>query len=258
MQVGTRRMLDRIADKRQHKIAGSIHAAVEIDGGDERLKGVGQNRRAGPPAVMLLTTPKQQVPTQFNLLSKACQRRLADEGRADLGQFTLRHLAVTENIVGNNQRQHRITQKFLPFVVGRNLTALVGIGRMGERNFKIIEVFKLITDNLLELLHDSFLLLAFQTGDALLYLVADVALNTELCLTDRIFKGFAVRAAVRLDDRLCGTQNRRAAVFLIVHRALEFVQLPGNKQRAELCRGVGREHTFEHTTEKARKTLGQL
>ena len=93
---------------------------------------------------------------QPDLACKARKRRLTDERGADFSQFTLRHLAVAENIVGHNQRKDRIPQKFLPFVVRAGILGLIGVGGVGQRDIKVFFVLKTVADDFFQIFHYTF------------------------------------------------------------------------------------------------------
>lgn len=61
-----------------------FHAGVEIHSGNDRLHSVGKDRRALPPAVVLLTLAETEIVAQMQLQRHTMERLLADELRAEL------------------------------------------------------------------------------------------------------------------------------------------------------------------------------
>jgi hypothetical protein len=76
---------DQLANDRGHRGDSLLGLAVQVDGGDERLERVGQDRGLVAPAGKLFPSPKAQVLAQFQFARQFRQARLAHQRRAQLG-----------------------------------------------------------------------------------------------------------------------------------------------------------------------------
>ena len=146
-------MLEHLSDEGQHEFARALDAAVQIDGGDQRLKGIGDDGGAGSAAGQFLPVAQTQVLPQTDLVCHDVQRLFTDDGRPQLGQLPFRHGVVVEQIVRDDDGEHRIAQKFLPLVVFDLMFDLVGIGGVGQRHLQKCRIAKLVVDRLLKLLN---------------------------------------------------------------------------------------------------------
>ncbi len=132
------------AHKAQDEPPGRLHAAVQVDGGNDGLEGVAEDGGAAPPAADVLPLAKAQVLPKAYLPGKARQRALANQrgpaaGELPLGQGGL----LVEEMVGHGDGQHRIAQKFEALVVGYFGFTLVGEAGVGEgvgQQFRVLEV----------------------------------------------------------------------------------------------------------------------
>ena len=128
-------MLEHLDDERQHKFPCAFDTAVQINGSNQRLKGIGNDGRAGASAGHLLAVSQAQVVAQTDFICHDVQRTLADQRGTQLGQVAFRHGVVVKQIIGNDDGKHRIPQKFLPLVVAHLMTHLVGVGGVGQSYF---------------------------------------------------------------------------------------------------------------------------
>ena len=139
-----------LGDEGQDEIARGLHAAVQIQRGNDRLERIGDNARAAASAAKVLAVAKAQILTQLNFLCELEQCILANEAGAHTGQLALGAARLVEQIVRYNDGQYAVAQKFQPLVVGRGDLALVGIAGMGQRNAQQRRIFECIVQDLLQ------------------------------------------------------------------------------------------------------------
>lgn len=115
-----------------------FHAGVEIHSGNDRLHSVGKDRRALPPAVVLLTLAETEIVAQMQLQRHTMERLLADELRAEPRHAALRHIGkMPVQEIRDRNAENGITQKLQPFVADDTGSAvLVGIGTVRYRRFE--------------------------------------------------------------------------------------------------------------------------
>ena len=98
---------------------------VEVDGADDRLEGVGQDRGLVPPAGGLLAAAEPDVVAQAEVAADVGQRPHVDDRGAQLGQLALGQVGVAaEQRVGDDQAEHRVAEELQP-LVGRQAAVLV-------------------------------------------------------------------------------------------------------------------------------------
>ena len=137
-----------LGDKGQDEIAGHLHAAIQIQSGNDGLKGIGHHAGAGAAAAALLAAAQAQVLAQVDLLRELEQRPLADEAGPDAGQIALGAVGVgMEQIIRRDDLQHAVAQKLQPLVVLDRHPALVGIAGVGKGRFQQLRILELIADN---------------------------------------------------------------------------------------------------------------
>ena len=117
------------------QVAGGVHAAIQIDGGEYGFRGVRQNGWTLPPAALLLASAQQQMAAQLQRLRHLIEAVLTDKRGADAGQIALRQVGVLPvQVLGGDKAQHRVPQKLQPLVAGDMLSpVLVGIGAVVQR-----------------------------------------------------------------------------------------------------------------------------
>ena len=143
-----------LGNEGQDELARHLHAAVQIQGGNNGLEGVRHHTGTGAAAAALLAAAKAQVLAEVDLLRELKQRPLADEAGPDAGQIALRPVGVgVEQVVCGYDLQHAVAQKLQPLVVLDRGAALVGVAGVGKRDFQQFRVFEFVTD-------DSFQLMA--------------------------------------------------------------------------------------------------
>ena len=140
-----------LGDEGQDEVLCHLHAAVEVEGGDEGFKGVRHDAGAGAAAAVLFAPAQTQVIAEIDLLSELEQCALADEAGADAGQIALGAVGIgVEQVVRRDDLQHAVAQKFQPLVVLDRGAALVGIAGMGQRNAQQRRIFECIVQDLLQ------------------------------------------------------------------------------------------------------------
>jgi len=143
-----------LGDEGQDELARHLHAAVQIQRGNNSLEGVRHHTGAGAAAAALLAAAKAQILAKVDLLCELEQRTLADKAGADAGQIALRAVSVgVEQVVCGYDLQHAVAQKLQPLVVLDRSAALVGVAGVGKRGLQQLRVFEFVTD-------DSFQLMA--------------------------------------------------------------------------------------------------
>ena len=96
-----------------------VEAAVEVDGGDQRLAGVGQHRRLAPPARLLLAAAEEEPLAEAELAGDLGQAELVDDAGARLGQLAL--VALGRGVhqqVPDDEVEHGVAEELEPLVVG--------------------------------------------------------------------------------------------------------------------------------------------
>ena len=142
-----------LGDEGQDEALCHLHAAVQIQGGDDGLKGIGHHAGAGAAAAALLAPAQTQILAQIDLLCKLEQRTLADQAGTDAGQVALRPVGVgVEQIICRDDLQHAVAQKFQPLVVLQRRAALVGVAGVGERRLQQLRILELVTNNCFQLM----------------------------------------------------------------------------------------------------------
>lgn len=112
----------------QYKCLGSRIAAIQVDGPQNRLKGIRQ-QIVTATALGLLTTAELDLITQMQIASLLCELLGADELRLHLGQATLGFTGVLMvEKIAHNQPQHCIAEKLQALVGKARVPNLVGIG----------------------------------------------------------------------------------------------------------------------------------
>ena len=143
-------VLERVHDEAEHESARRFDPPVEVDRREQRLKRVGQNRWAGAPPHHLLAASEFEVVPQRKLPRELAEGFFAHHRRAQLGEVPLREVEGVEEIVGNDDREHRVPQKLLPLVAREVLLHLVGVGGVGQRDVEVFAVLEGVSDPLLK------------------------------------------------------------------------------------------------------------
>ena len=139
--------------KGQHKPLGRLQPAVQVNAGDQRLKGIAHHRGPLPAAGLLLAMTQQQLLAQLYLLGKFKQALFAHQARANSGQVALRQVELMKDMIRHNDGKHRVSQELHPLVALYFLPAFIGVGGMNQRTLQKRFIVKTITDSLLQSLH---------------------------------------------------------------------------------------------------------
>ena len=106
-------------------LGGTLDAELHVDGADQGLDGVGQDRRLVASARGLLAAAQTDVLADAERARHDRERLGADDGRAQLRELALRQVGMgREQRVGHDDPQHRVTEELEALVVG-HLAVLV-------------------------------------------------------------------------------------------------------------------------------------
>ena len=101
----------------QHEVAGALEAGREVDGADERLHRVGEDRRLHAAAGELLALAEQEVLADAEVGGHAGQRDRAHDGLADLREVALVEVEVfAEDVVRDDDAEDGVTQELQALV----------------------------------------------------------------------------------------------------------------------------------------------
>ena len=96
-----------------------LDAELDVDGADDGLDGVGEDRRLAPPAGGLLAPAEPDVVAEGEHLRHLGERLGAHDRGAQLGQLALREVGVgAEQGVRHDQPEDRVAQELQALVVG--------------------------------------------------------------------------------------------------------------------------------------------
>jgi len=116
------------------EIAHGVEAPVAVNGGDNRLERVCQQRALHPAAGDVLAAAEKQVVAQVKLPGQPGQGLFVDDGGADLGEIPFRAVRVLPHQhVADAQGENGIAEKLEPLVVLlQKLRVLVRVGAVRE------------------------------------------------------------------------------------------------------------------------------
>ena len=119
VQAGLARRGDALAEQPLDHGERRVEAAVEVDGGDERLAGVGEHRGLAPPARLLFAAAEEEPLAEAELAGDLGQAELVDDAGAGLGQLALVALGrrVHEQ-VPDDEVEDGVAEELEPLVVG--------------------------------------------------------------------------------------------------------------------------------------------
>ena len=110
---------------------GRFEPAVQIDGGDQRLVAVGQQRLLEAAAGLLLAAAQDQMLAEPELLGMPRQRLRRDDGGLDLRLLAFVVVRVLmEQRVGHDQAEHGVAEKLERLVVGHAARRILGRARL--------------------------------------------------------------------------------------------------------------------------------
>ena len=103
----------------EHQDGGGLQPLGEVGGADDRLQGVGQDRRLLPPAGELLALAEQQVLADAEALGHLGQRHGVHDRLADLGERALVEVGVHPvDVIGDDHAEHGVAEELEPLVRG--------------------------------------------------------------------------------------------------------------------------------------------
>src|SRR5919106_2999751 len=113
-----------------------IQAAVQIDGADQSLDRVGQDRGLVTATRGFLTPAQVHVRAQLESSPYLGEGAHVDDSRPQLGELTLGQVRVAmKEGVGDDEPEHGVTAELQP-LVRRQPAVLVGVRAMGQRAFE--------------------------------------------------------------------------------------------------------------------------
>ena len=125
--------LDDRVEQRVHGASGGLDAVRDVDRADQRLEGVGQDRRLVPTAGGLLAPTEPDEDADVDRAGDVGQRAHVHDGGAQLRQLPLGQVGVCAvERVGDDQSEHGVAEELQP-LVGRQATVLVRVRAVGER-----------------------------------------------------------------------------------------------------------------------------
>lgn len=115
------------------RLCGSISLRA-VDGADHRLHGAGEVSLPGAAARDFFATAKDEVWAETQAYGGRGERGSADNVGSHSGQLTFTGVWVElKELVGDNETEDGVPEKFEALVGGRAFTGLVEVGRVGER-----------------------------------------------------------------------------------------------------------------------------
>ena len=79
------RCAEPLIEEFEYQAPSDPHPPVEVDGGEDGLQGVGENRDPLPAAALLFSTGKDEVSAQLQVGGHSCGNRLGDGNSLELG-----------------------------------------------------------------------------------------------------------------------------------------------------------------------------
>ena len=118
--------LDERVEELVHEHRGDLDAAGEVDGADQRLDGVGEDRGLVATAGALLAATELDVLAEPDAAADLGERPGVDHGGAQLGQPALGQVGVLGvERLGDDDTEDRVTEELEPLVGGQS-AVLVG------------------------------------------------------------------------------------------------------------------------------------
>lgn len=101
------------------QVRRGINPAIEVNGGEDGFRGVGEDRGSGSAAAGLLPSAQFETSAEFKFDSDLKEALFTDEGSADSGQIAFREVRVSgKEVFGGNKAQDGITEELKAFVAG--------------------------------------------------------------------------------------------------------------------------------------------
>ncbi len=131
-----------------HGVPRRVKASVQIDGPDQGLHRIGGDRRPFPSARGFLSFSEEQELSEADIGRAQRERRLADHGRAQLGQFSLRQVRMeAEQVFAADDLEHGVSEEFEALIApGPRHAVFVRIRTVGAGRAKKRRIPKPISD----------------------------------------------------------------------------------------------------------------
>ncbi len=114
--------------------ASGVEAAVEIEGGDDGFKGVGEKRGLSAAAALFFAAAEAEERAEVDAGGDLAEVAAADERGAEASQFALAgSREAAEEGFGNDEAKDGVADELELFVVGGGVGERLGIGLVGER-----------------------------------------------------------------------------------------------------------------------------
>src|SRR5581483_11655739 len=108
---------DAVLEEVEDELVCGLPTAVEVDGADHGLHGVGEDRRLLAPAGRVLTLAEGQRRADAEFGSQVGEHAGVHHRRPNLGQLALGQAGErAEEVVGDDQAEHRVTEELEAFV----------------------------------------------------------------------------------------------------------------------------------------------
>ena len=151
----SRDALEVILGRAQHKISRRVEAAVEVNSSHDALESICQGGSPFAPAARLFAASHHEVTAQVQFLRPRLERRARDDPGAKLGHRALAEIRIEAvEVLGDDQLDDRITQKFESLVVEGVVLPLERNARMRHRLSQKKPVAKLVAESSFDRIHD--------------------------------------------------------------------------------------------------------
>jgi hypothetical protein len=116
-----------------HQLGTDLDPVFKVDGANERLKGVREDRGLVPASAGFLTAPEEDVLAYTDGARHVRERPHVDDRGAQLGELSLGKIWMpTVQRVGDHQTKNGVTQEFQP-LIRRQVAVLVRVRTVGQR-----------------------------------------------------------------------------------------------------------------------------
>jgi hypothetical protein len=147
----------RVQEHTMDEVGSGVDTAIEVNGGEDGFRGVGEDRGTGSAAAGLLSPAQFETPAQFKFDGDLVKALFTDEGRADSGQIAFREVGVSgKEVFGGNEAQDGITKELKALVAGKVRGAMfVGVRAMAKSFLKQLLPPKGIIEFFLQVFHKN-------------------------------------------------------------------------------------------------------
>ena len=142
-------------DETENKGLRTLHAAVQVNRRDQRLRHIRENAGALPVPGDLGPAAKAHAFAQAELPRRAAQALLADQLRPDAGHLPLgeKRAAVVKEL-RRRKAENGVAQEFQALVAaGMGKPVLIGVGAVGHGRLQKRQVLKMIFNSVLQFRH---------------------------------------------------------------------------------------------------------